>query len=82
LLVGHREAADVEALDLVGGLGVPVDAAEHQRRVAEVELRQAVDQRFVEHVALVAGLEGATERGLAGGRATSRRRERLCSRQS
>ena len=32
VLVGDGETADVEALDRVGRLGRPVDAAEHQRR--------------------------------------------------
>src|SRR5262249_22241366 len=51
--VGHREAADVERL---GGLTVDrgsIDSAEDQRGVAEIELREALDQRLVEHIALV-----------------------------
>ena len=61
VLVGHREAADVEALERVGPLRVAVDPAEHQRRVAEIELGQPVDQGLVEDIALVARLERATE---------------------
>ena len=41
-----------------------VDAAEHQRGIAQIELGQPVEDRFVEHIALVAGLERAAERAL------------------
>ena len=41
-----------------------VDAAEDEGGLAEVELRQAGDDRLVEDVPLVAGLEGAPEPGL------------------
>ena len=41
----------------------PVDAAEDQGGIAEIELGEPVDQGLVEHVALVAGLEGAAEGG-------------------
>ena len=54
----------MEALELVGLLAGAVDATEHQRHVAEVELGEAVEHRFVEHVAFVAGLERAAERAL------------------
>ena len=47
-----------------GALDESVDAAEHQRRLAEVELGEAVDQRLVEDVALEAGLERAAQVGL------------------
>ena len=40
----------------------PVDAAEHQRHVAQIELGEPVEHGLVEHIALVAGLEGAAER--------------------
>ena len=79
-LVGHRDAADVERLDgHVGRRGAvganaghgraiavrdAVDAAEDQRGVAEVQLREAREQRLVEGVALEARLEGAARRGL------------------
>ena len=49
---------------VVGRLGVAVDAAEHQRGVAEIEVGQPLDQRLVERVALEAGLERAAEVGL------------------
>jgi hypothetical protein len=52
----------VERLQLVRALRVPVDPAEHECRVAEVEARQAVDERLVEHVTLVARLERSPER--------------------
>ena len=64
LLVGDRQAADVERLEPVGCLGHPVDAAEDQRCVAEVELGQPVDHGLVEHIALVARLKGAAEGAL------------------
>ena len=41
-----------------------VDAAEHERGVAEVEVGEALDQGLVEGVALEAGLERAAEIGL------------------
>ena len=52
----------MEALELVGLVGGPVDPTEHQGHVAEVELGEPVEDRLVEHIAFVAGLEGATER--------------------
>ena len=64
LLVGDRQPADVERLEAVGGLGHAVDAAEHERGVAEVELGQPVDHGFVEHIALVAGLKRPAEGAL------------------
>ena len=70
VLIGHREAADVEALAAVGTVvpfgrgGEAVDAAEHERGVAEVEVVQALDQGLVERVALESRLHGATEVGL------------------
>ena len=62
VLVGDGQAADVKALHRA--LDEAVDAAEHERRVAEVEVGQAVDQRLVEHVAFVPGLERAAEGAL------------------
>ena len=64
LLVGDRQSADVERLQPVGRLGHPVDAAEHQRGIAEVELGQPVDHGLVEHIALVARLKRAAEGAL------------------
>ena len=61
-LVGHRETADVEALRRLGRRLAAVDAAEHEGGIAEIELGETVEDRLVEHVALVAGLERATER--------------------
>ncbi len=63
MLVGHGEAPDVEALDARTVVG-PVDAAEDERGIAQIELREPVEDGLVEHIALVAGLEGATERAL------------------
>ena len=54
----------MEALEPVGRLGVPVDAPEHERRVAEVEVGQPLDQGLVERIALEPGLERAAEIGL------------------
>ena len=65
VLVGDGEPADVEALDAVRALGIPVDAPEHQRRVAEIEVGEPLDQGFVERIALEAGLERAAEVRLA-----------------
>src|SRR6056297_3078906 len=64
ILVGDGEAADVEALDGFGRLGRPIDATEHQRRVAQVEVGETLEQRFVEGVALEPGLERTAEIGL------------------
>ena len=47
-----------------GSLGHPVDATEHERGVAQVELGQPVDDGLVEHVALVARLKSAAEGAL------------------
>ena len=65
VVVGDGEATDVEALELVRRFGEAVDAAEHEGGVAQIELGEPVDQGFVEHVALVARLEGAAEGGFA-----------------
>ena len=54
----------MEASVAVGRLGVAVDAPEHERGVAEVEVGQALEQGLVERVALEAGLERAAEVGL------------------
>ena len=71
VLVGHREPADVEALDRIRApSALAVDAAEDERGVAEIELGQPVDERFVEDVALVAGLEGAADADAGLGQAT------------
>ena len=64
LLVGDRQATDVERLQPVGRLGHAVDAPEHQGGVAEIQLCQPVDDGFVEDVALVSRLEGAAEGAL------------------
>ncbi len=64
LLVGDGQAADVEALDGVRRLGQPVDAPEHERGVAEIEVGEALEQGLVEGVALEPGLERAAEVGL------------------
>ena len=63
-LVGDGEPADVEALERVGRLGRPVDAAEHERRIAQIEVGEALDECFVEGVALEPRLERATQIGL------------------
>ena len=42
-----------------------VDAAEDERRLAEIEVGEPLDQRLVEGVALESGLERAAEVGLA-----------------
>ena len=57
VLVGDGDATDVEALAAVGL--VPVDATEHQRGVADVELGQAAHDALVDDLALEAGLVGA-----------------------
>ncbi len=54
----------MEALERVGRLGRPVDAAEHERRVAQIEVGEALDERLVEGVALEPRLERATQIGL------------------
>ena len=61
--------------------GMPVDPAEHERGVAEIEVGQPLDQRLVERVALEAGLEGAAEVGF-GEVAKRHAASRLCSRHS
>jgi hypothetical protein len=63
ILVGHGEAADVEALDRIRRLGRAIDAPEHQRRAAEVEIGQALQEGLVEGVALETSLERAAEVG-------------------
>ena len=57
LVVGHREAADVEGVAALAGAAV--DAAEHERGVAQIEVREALDDVLVDHVPLPAGLLGA-----------------------
>ncbi len=74
VFVGHRQPADVEALEPVGRLRVPVDPPEDQRGIAEVEVGQPLHQRLVERVALEAGLERAAEIGLGHVAHTPRRR--------
>ena len=64
LLVGNGQTPDVETLHPVGTFGVAVDPAKDESCVAEVELRQTIDQRLVEDVAFVARLEGPAETGL------------------
>ena len=76
VLVGHRQTADVEALGrrrvLARSVGFrtvgfrldqSVDAAEHQCRVAQVEVGEATDQLLVDGVALEPVLEGAPHPG-------------------
>ena len=53
-LVRDREPPDVEGLP-----GVTVDAAEHQSRIADLEVGEPVPHRLFDHVALVASLVGA-----------------------
>ena len=57
LLVGDRQAADVERLGRGRRLGHAVDAPEHEGGVAEVEVGEPLDERLVERVALEARLE-------------------------
>ncbi len=53
-LVGDREPADVEGLE-----GVPVDAAEDEGGVADLEVGEPVADGLFDHIPLVAGLVGA-----------------------
>ena len=59
VLPRHRQPADVERLEPPVPLGPPVDPAEAQRLVADVELGQAGQAGPDHDVALGAGLEGA-----------------------
>ena len=63
VLVGDGQPADVEALHPARLLGAAIDATEDQRRVAEVELVESLDEGLVEGVALEAGLHRAAEAG-------------------
>ena len=76
VLVGDRQAADVEALRAAWLLGAAVDPAEHQRGVAEVEVVEPLDQGLVEGVALEPGLHRAAEVGLVEVSQSPRRRLR------
>ena len=60
----------------LGLLGAAVDAAEHQRGVTEIQLVEALDQGFVEGVALEAGLHRSAEVGLVEVSEAPRRRLR------
>ena len=73
VVVGHCETADVEALGwawLISSavtferFAMAIDPAEHQRRIAQIELREPIDECFIEHIALVARLYGAPEGAL------------------
>ena len=64
MLVGHGEAPDVEALGPGVALDMTVDATEHERRLAEIEVGKTLEQGLVERVALETGLEGSSEIGL------------------
>ncbi|MEJ7720635.1 MAG: hypothetical protein WKF58_09390 [Ilumatobacteraceae bacterium] len=61
-LVGHCEAADVVRL-VVGA----VDAPEHEGSITEIEIDKALDQGFVDGVALEPRLERAAEIGFVQG---------------
>ena len=63
VLVGDGQPADVEALHAARLLGAAIDATEHQRRFAEIELVESLDEGLVEGVALEAGLHRAAEAG-------------------
>ena len=63
VLVGDRQPADVEALRAARLLGTAVDAAEHQRGVAEIELVETLDEGLVEGIALEPSLHRAAEIG-------------------
>jgi hypothetical protein len=66
VVVGHGQAPEVERLDIgraagiaLGGgalLGQPVDAAEHEHLVVQVELGKPAEEGFLEDVPLVARL--------------------------
>ena len=70
VLVGDGQPADVKALERDGIAATsvvvarPVDTAEHEGGIAQVELRQPVEHRLVVHIALVAGLKGTAEGAL------------------
>ena len=64
LLVGDRQAPDVERLRRRRRLGHAVDAPEHEGGVAEVEVGEPLDEGLVERVALEARLERPAEVGL------------------
>ena len=64
VLVGHRQAPDVvgvarRRLRVAVAVARLVDAPEHERGVAEVELGEPVGDRVLDHVALEPGLLGA-----------------------
>jgi hypothetical protein len=67
ILVGHGQPTDVEALQPVGRLRVAIDAPEHERRVAQVEVGQPLDQCLVERIPFEPSLERAAEVGLGHG---------------
>jgi hypothetical protein len=73
IVIGYCETADVEALGWawlisyavdVERFAMAVDPAEHQCRIAQIELREPIDEGFVEHIALVARLDGAPKGAL------------------
>ena len=73
--VRHGQAPDVEGLAAV--VGVTIDAAEQQRRVAQVELGQPVGDGVEDDVALEASLLGAALAHLDHALQPVRRRARL-----
>ena len=65
LLVGDGQTTNVEALQLVGAFRKAIDAPEHQSRVTQIELRQPIDESFVENVPFVTSLERSAKARLA-----------------
>ena len=63
ILVGHGQAADVEALGTRHVVAHSIDAAEHQGSVSEFEFGEAAHQLLVDRVALEAVLERAPGSG-------------------
>ena len=62
--IGNSQTADMKAFDLIRVVHLSIDSSEDECCIAQIKMGEALQQLFVEQVALVTCLESAARAGL------------------
>ena len=62
--IGNSQTADMKAFDLIRVVHLSIDSPKDECRIAQIKMGEALQQLFVEQVALVTCLESAARAGL------------------
>ena len=62
--IGNSQTADMKAFDLVRVVHLSIDSPENKCRITQIQMSEALQQLFIEQVALVTCLESAARAGL------------------